>query len=182
MANYRRAQSKQNNRAAMLVVILLLVVLGLAGALFALLVPQPAAKDTPAVQTGEFAPADKAAVQGPLPGVELQREENFPADEFHYLLNASPVFNKKGEKGSVYLENCSGNQGLMQVVYTLEESGEEVYQSPLLPPNWNVQTDKLDVQLEPGEYEAVAAVYVYESAEAEEYIALFEEPIHITVG
>ena len=182
MANYRRAQSKQNNRAAMLVVILLLVMMGIVGAVLVLLGPRPDPENIPAVQESGYIPVDKAAAEGPLPGLEIQREENFPEEEFHYLLNASPAFNKKGKKGCVYLENLNGNQGLMQVVYVLEESGEEVYQSPLLPPNWNVQTDDLDVQLEPGEYEAVAAVYVYESAEAENYIALFEEPIHITVG
>ena len=169
MANYRRAQSKNNNRAAMLAVVLLLMVMALAGLAFALLMPSSA-------------PSASPAAEGPLPGLELEREEDFPEEEFHYLLNASPAFNKKGEKGSVYLENCDGNRGYMQVVYTLAESGEEVYQSPVLPPNWSVQTDKLARQLEPGEYEAVAAVYVYPSAEAEEYIALFEETIHITVG
>ena len=168
MANYRRAQSKNNNRVATLVVVLLLVALSLAGAAFALLMPGSATSASP-------------AAEGPLPDLELEREEGFPVEEFHYLLNASPSFNKKGEKGSVYLENCDGNRDYMQVVYTLE-SGEEVYQSPLLPPNWSVQTDRLNKQLEPGEYEAVANVYVYPSAEAEEYIALFEETIHITVG
>ncbi len=170
MANYRRAQSKNNNRTALLAVILLLVVMALAGLVFALLMP------------GTAPASSSPAAEGPLPGLELEREEDFPEEEFHYLLNASPAFNKKGEKGSVYLENCDGNRGYMQVVYTLAENEEEVYQSPVLPPNWSVQTDKLARQLEPGEYEAVAAVYVYPSAEAEEYIALFEETIHITVG
>jgi len=170
MANYLRAQSKNNNRTATLVVVLLLVVMGIAGVLFVLLLP------------GAAPVSGSPAQEGPLPGLELEREEAFPEDEFHYLLNASPAFNKKGEKGSVYLENCDGNRADMQVVYTLEESGEEVYKSPLLPPGWSVQTDKLSQQLEPGEYEAIATVYVYPSANAEEYIALFEETIHIVVG
>lgn len=182
MANYHRAQSKQNNRAALMVVVLLLVAVCLVVATFLLLMPTPDKEPAPPLAAEMSASADPAAAEGPLPGLELQRETDFPEDEFHYLLNAAPVFNKKGEKGRVYLENCSGNRGYMQVVYTLEESGEEIYASPLLPPNWNIQVDDLDVQPQRGEYRAIASVYVYESADAEQYTALFKETIHITVG
>lgn len=177
MAAYRRAQHKQNNRAAGLVVALLLGVLALVVLLAVLLGPaasQPAGEETPEQQSA-------AATEGPLPGLEAQRQTDHPEEEFHYLLNAAPAFERGGTAGSVYLENCEGNTGWMQVVYRLE-SGEEVYRSPLVAPGWSVQTDSLSTALEPGEYAAAAEITVYSSSRAKKELGRFEEAVFITVG
>ncbi len=176
MANYRRAQSKQSSRVATLVVLLLLVVVGMIVLGAALLAPEPSSQVI--LETEHSEPAVQ---QGPLPGLEMEREGEHAREEFHYLLNAAPVFDQKGEKGSVYLENCEGNTGYMQVEYRLEENGEMVYTSPLLPPACHLQTDVLDQGLDLGEYRATAYIYVYDSAEAEQEIGCFKEDIQIKV-
>lgn len=174
MANYRRAHKKQN-RASLLAVALLLAVLALVGLLAALLGGTG--------RSGQGSALDGAASvqQGPLPDIDTLRQTSHPEEEFHYLLNGAPAFDSRGQQGSVYLENCRGNTGYMQVVYRLE-SGQEVYQSPLLAPGCSLQTDSLSAGLGAGEYSAVAQITVYSSSAAQEELGRFEQDVIITVG
>ena len=172
MPNRRPAQSKYQSRTNVLVVVLLLAIIGIAGLAMWLLLPAaPTAEaDNP------YAPAQP----GSLAGLEIDREKDHDQGEFHYLLNGSPSFDRKGEKGSVLLENSEGNTGYMQVEYWLE-SGERVYLSPIIPPNWCLPADDLSTPLEKGEHRATAVIYVYSSADADEEIGCFEEEIQIVV-
>ena len=173
MANHRRMRNKSNNRTATLAVVIFMVVIGLVGLLVWLLTPSDSSvlpeKEQYAVQTG------------PLEGLEIKRDTQHGREEFHYLLNGTPAFDRSGGNGSVYLENCDGNTGFMRVVYQLE-NGEVVYVSPVLVPNSSLTTDELNVSMESGEYAAEALIYVYSSADADDYIDCFEENITITVG
>ncbi|MBR5559770.1 MAG: hypothetical protein IKU72_05960 [Oscillospiraceae bacterium] len=180
MANQRPLRNKPNNRTATLAVVVLLALIGIVGFLLWMLLPSASAPPSLTEGEEEYLSASPAQ-HGPLAGLEIERNTLHDEQEFHYLLNGTPHFDRKGEKGSVYLENCEGNTGYMQVVYRLE-NGEEVYASPLLPSNWSVATDALKVPLESGEYKAKALIYAYCSAEADEYIECFEENIVITVG
>jgi len=176
MANRPRAQSKYQSRTNVLVVILLLAALGIAGVTVWLLTPSDNLPQT------QIADEDLSVVQqGALPGLEVERNPDHDREEFHYLLNGTPTFDKKGEGGNVCLENSAGNVGYMQVEYYLE-GGEKVYTSPLLPPNWCLQADNLDKPLEKGEHTAAAIVTVYTSADADEEIGYFEEKIKIVIG
>ena len=137
----------------------------------------------PAAPTSFTAPSDKAAQKGELPGLSVQRSTSHGADEFHYLLNATPIFKKDGTGGDVFLENCEGNACYMQVTYNLTDSWEELYKSPILPPGWSVQTDDLTASLEPGKYKVTATVYVASSTDIDnDCIRSFEESIVIAVG
>ena len=182
MSQRPRARSKNANRSAVLCVVLILAVLCMVGIAIALLSPDTYDGGRVIPEAEDYTPDDPAARQGQLPKLDLVRETEHSDQEFHYLLNASVSFDKKGRSGNVYLENCAGNSGYMQVVYTLYETGEELYRSPLLPPDWSIQTDDLDQIPAPGQYPVAAVIYVYESADADEYIGSFEESINITVG
>ncbi|MBP0963489.1 MAG: hypothetical protein J6Q99_04260 [Oscillospiraceae bacterium] len=173
MAYRRRAQNKYQSRTSLLVVVLLLVAMGLVGLAVWLLAPSNA----PTQADNPYAPAQ----QGALAKVEIVRETQHDQEEFHYLLNATPSFNRKGEKGSVLLENSEGNLGYMQVEYWLE-GGQRVYLSPIIPSGWCLPADKLETPLEKGEYAATAVIYVYSSVQADEEIGCFEEEIQIVVG
>jgi hypothetical protein len=52
----------------------------------------------------------------------------------------------------------------------------------MIPPNWSVPADRLSKVLEKGEYPAIAVIYVYSSAEADDEIGCFEEEIQIVVN
>lgn len=68
----------------------------------------------------------------------------------------------------------------MQVMNTLDDTGELVYQTGLIEPNHHIQTAKLAVELEKGKYLATAVFNAY-APEAEEYVGSAGAKLTITV-
>lgn len=77
-------------------------------------------------------------------------------------INLRPVFNDGTSEGSLQIENSPANKYGQEVVITLDETGEEIYRSGLLLPNYHIQTDKLAVDLDAGEYPCTATFYGYD--------------------
>lgn len=101
---------------------------------------------------------------------EIQEELNRVIEEgmFHISMNTNPVFADGTAEGNLEIENVPNNRYSMIVQITLNDSGETVYDSGLIDPNYHVQTDALDKDLEPGEYPATAAFYAYDMEDLEE--------------
>ncbi|MBS6397415.1 MAG: hypothetical protein KH452_09750 [Clostridiales bacterium] len=56
----------------------------------------------------------------------------------------------------------------MIVQISLSDTGEMVYDSGLVEPNYHIQTDALSVDLDSGEYPAEAVFYAYDLESLEE--------------
>lgn len=177
------ARKKMNNTTATLVGLGALVLIIVIAALVMLLSPGDSAQPGNGGSAQEGFEIDSELVkEGPLEGLELDRDEEHDDGEFHYLLNSAPVFANGKAKGSVMLENGRANSFYMQVDYALEDGeGTIVYRSPMVPPGHSVPQDRLYQPLEAGEHDATAMVAVYDSPEASSPVAIFEEYITITV-
>jgi hypothetical protein len=81
---------------------------------------------------------------------------------FHISINTDPVFADGKSEGSLEIENVPGNRYSMVVQITLDDTGELVYDSGLIDPNYHIQRDTLDVELEKGEYPATATFFAYD--------------------
>lgn len=77
-------------------------------------------------------------------------------------INANPVFATGDSEGSLKIENGPQNLYGQRVILTLDDTGEEVYDSGYMPVDSHIQTDKLEVDLEPGEYAATAVFTAYD--------------------
>ena len=95
-------------------------------------------------------------------------------------INMNPVFSSGKAEGTLKIENGPMNLYNQRVVITLAETGEEIYHSGLMPVDSHIQTDKLDVELEKGEYLATAVFNAYDP-ETEEYIGSAGAKLTITV-
>ena len=123
----------------------------------------------------------QAAVHdGRLPGYE-DAEINTDRNAFFYLLNSEVVFDKPSASGNVMIENTVGNTYNMDVAFTLEETGEEIYHSAVLEPGQYVVSDKLDVRMEKGVYDVLATISVL-SPDTGELVETYSENIVLTVN
>lgn len=94
---------------------------------------------------------------------EIQEELNRIIEEGTMVVsvNANPVFIDGTSAGSLKIENSPMNHYGQKVVITLADSGKEVYNSGYIPVGYHIQDDKLSVDLDPGEYEAIATFTGY---------------------
>lgn len=117
---------------------------------------------------------DTAALAGQLENKteeEIIAELNRVVDEgmFNISINTTPTFPDGKSEGPLQIENIPGNQYLMRVQIQLDATGEVLYETGLIEPNHHIQTAKLDVELEKGEYPATAVFNAYDP-ETEEYV------------
>lgn len=77
-------------------------------------------------------------------------------------INMNPVFSSGDAEGTLKIENGPMNLYNQRVVITLADTGEEIYHSGLMPVDSHIQTDKLEVELEAGEYDAIATFHAYD--------------------
>ena len=113
---------------------------------------------------------------------EIQAELNRIVEEgmFNISINTAPTFENGKAEGPLQIENVPGNRYLMQVLITLDDTGELIYETGLIEPNHHIQSAKLDVELEKGEYLATAVFNAYDP-ETEEYIGSAGAKLTITV-
>jgi hypothetical protein len=107
------------------------------------------------------------AQMGQLDGkseAEIQAELNRVIEEgmFHISINTMPVFANGTAEGNLEIENVPGNRYDMVVQITLDDTGEQIYDSGLIEPNYHIQRDRLSVELAEGEYPATATFYAYD--------------------
>ncbi len=177
------ALQRKNNKTATLVCLAAMLLIGLGGLVIALVGSgEPTIAPQPQENNNEYTPPDHPAAKMQVLPVSTQRSEDYPADEFHYLLNAKPVFESLGKNGDVYIENCAGNGYYLQAEYRLQQDDDLIYRSAILPPGWSIEVDDLIKELAIGQYGVDVDIFVYETAESENYIACFEQSITLTVS
>ncbi len=104
---------------------------------------------------------DSAMTQGQLEGKtseEIQAElDRIVQDGMFNIAVSSDIEMASGEdEAEVLIENVPGNQYLMQVTITRDDTGEAVYTTGIIEPNYHIQKAKLDVDLPQGDYECTA--------------------------
>jgi hypothetical protein len=158
------AKAKGSSIFRILIIFLMLVIIGL-------LVYQFVGKKEETPEDG-LASSIKARL-GQLEGkseAEIQAELDRVIEEgmFHISINPSPVFQDGASEGNLEIENVPNNRYSMLVRITLADTGDEVYDSGLIDPNYHIQKDVLSEELAAGEYPAVASFYAYDTETHEE--------------
>lgn len=89
---------------------------------------------------------------------EIQAELDRIIEEGMFQISiASEVTMENGaSEAPLQIENVPGNRYLMQVSITQDGTGELLYESGILDPNYHIQTAPLLVDLDPGVYQATA--------------------------
>lgn len=87
---------------------------------------------------------------------EIQAALNEVVDEgsLSVSINMNPVFPTGDTAGSLQIENGPQNLYGQRVVITLNDTGEQIYDSGYMPINSHIQEDTLDVDLNAGTYDA----------------------------
>lgn len=173
MATRRRRRRRRRNYAP--AYCLIAVVMALSALMAALYLSK-------ALPTGgNVSKGDEAEVaQGELPGVEAAGFKEFKPGVFYYRLSGRPYFEDGKALGGIYAENPEANLYAMRLVYLLDDTGEEVYVSPLIPPDSHLINDRLSTPLEKGIHAVTAIIQAVD--EDGEVISEFEEPIALYVG
>ena len=104
---------------------------------------------------------DKAAKDGMIEGrteKEIQELLNTVVQEgmFNVSVNPNPAFADGKSEGNLCIENIKANHYYARVVLTLDESGEEVFESKGLKPGQYIENVKLSKNLKKGTYPATA--------------------------
>lgn len=110
---------------------------------------------------------DQNAVSGQLEGKsekEIEAELNRIVEEgmFHISINPQIIMPDGNSEAELRIENVPSNHYLMSVKITLDDSGEVVYTSGMIEPDYHIQSAKLDQKLKKGTYEATAVFTAYD--------------------
>lgn len=127
----------------------------------------------------------RAGALGQLEGKsaeEIQAELNRQVQEGMFNISIASVvnFDSGTAPGELKIENVPGNLYLMEVAITREDTGETIYQSGILEPNYHIQEDTLDVDLPAGVYPCVATFTALDS-ETEDEIGTAAAKITVNV-
>lgn len=114
-----------------------------------------------------------AAQLGQLDGkseAEIQEELNRVVEEgtMSISINVNPVFKNGTSEGTLEIENSPSNHYAQIISITVDETGEEVYNSGLIMPNYHIQTDKLSKALSAGTYDCTATFTAYDTSTDEQ--------------
>lgn len=101
---------------------------------------------------------------------EIQAELDRIVEEGMFNISISSVieFADGTSEGIAYIENVPGNRHHMQVTITLDDTGEEVYESAGIAPGNYVETITLSRDLDPGTYDATATFTAIDQESLEE--------------
>lgn len=82
-------------------------------------------------------------------------------------ISMNPVFLSGDSEGDLRIENHPNNHYSQRVSITLDETGQEVYQSGTMPVNSHIDADRLNIVLPQGQYPATAIFTAYDDADRE---------------
>lgn len=150
MGQQSQEQKKEKKPASFWVAIVLAIIAVIIAILFGLqqCTEQGGLRD-PNGSLGQLAGKTNEEIQAEL---DRQVEEGM----FNISIASAVEFADGTSEGELKIENVPGNRYLMQVTITDDATGQVVYTSGILDPNYHIQTAKLDVDLEPGTYNCTA--------------------------
>ena len=104
---------------------------------------------------------DPNAALGQLEGKtveEIQAELDRVIEEGMFNISIANLVEMQdgSSEAELRIENVPGNRYLMQVEITRDDTGEVIYASGIIEPNYHIQSAKLDVDLDAGEYACTA--------------------------
>ncbi|WP_165251579.1 MULTISPECIES: hypothetical protein [unclassified Adlercreutzia] len=116
---------------------------------------------------------DKNARSGQAPyktQEEMQAELDRTVEEGMFNISIASVINFADgtSSGTAYIENVPGNQYMMQVKITDDETGEVLYESGILQPNQYIENITLARDLDAGSYNATATFTALDKTTYEE--------------
>lgn len=94
--------------------------------------------------------------------IEATLDEIIEEGNLSININANPVFPTGYSAGTLMIENHPNNHYNMRVSITLDNTGEEIYNSGLMPVNSHIDEDVLSTPLEAGDYDATATFVAYD--------------------
>ena len=94
--------------------------------------------------------------------IEATLDEIIEEGNLSININANPVFPTGDSAGTLMIENHPNNHYNMRVSITLDNTGEEIYNSGLMPVNSHIDEDVLSTPLEAGDYDATATFVAYD--------------------
>lgn len=118
-------------------------------------------------------PSNRAGSLGQLEGkspAEIQAEIDRVVEEGMFNISIASVvqFPSGTAEGELRIENVPNNPYLMRVVIVCDDTGEQVYESGILEPNYHIQSDVLDVALPKGSYRCTATFHALDPNTEEE--------------
>lgn len=113
---------------------------------------------------------------------EVQAELNRVVEEgmFNISIASSVQFEDGTSEGELKIENVPGNRYLMQVDITRDDTGETIYSSGILEPNYHIQSAPLDVDLDAGTYSCTAVFHALDP-ETEQEIGEAAAKMSVTI-
>lgn len=170
--------TKKENKPFIIIIILLLAVVALL--LFLLLRPS-------GTENQQFTPTmrNAGAAVGQYEGKtdeEIQAELNRIVEEgmFNISINPEITMESGDSEAELRIENVPGNRYLMSVKITLDDTGEVIYTSGLIEPNYHIQSAPLAVKLSAGIYNATA-IFTAHAPDTEAVAGTVGAKITITV-
>lgn len=155
MRTYRGyGKRRYSGRVTFFICLLVVLAIAAAAAVLIFLRPAPEPKAGPIEGLGY----DAAARIGTL--TEGNAGDLNALEQFQYRLNRSPTVTKGVANWRI--ENPPENRQLMRVRILLED-GTPIYETELIKPYYYIESDKLDVKLEAGNYPATAEIIVVDS-------------------
>lgn len=94
--------------------------------------------------------------------IEATLDEIIEEGNLSININANPVFPTAHSAGTLMIENHPNNHYNMRVSITLDDTGEEIYNSGLMPVNTHIDEDVLSTPLDAGDYDATATFVAYD--------------------
>ena len=94
-------------------------------------------------------------------------------------INVNPTFVNGTSEGTLQIENGPANKYNQFVTITRDDTGEVIYESGILPPNYHIQEDVLLIDLEAGDYPCTASFVAYDEEQNE--VGMASAKITITV-
>ena len=94
--------------------------------------------------------------------IQAALDEVIQEGSLRISINENPIFPTGDSEGSLKIENHPNNHYNMRVVITMTDTGEELYNSGLMPVNSHIDADKLEKDLDAGEYDATATFTAYD--------------------
>ena len=115
----------------------------------------------------------RSGVAGQLEGKsasEIQSELDRVVEEgmFNISIASSVQMAHGTDEAELRIENVPGNRYLMRVVIIEEATGEKLYETDLIEPNFHIQKDTLDVALDAGVHTCLAVCTAYDPGTEEE--------------
>ena len=111
---------------------------------------------------GDFLPDGKDASRMTEKEIAEFAQSNIDKSQFNMRIVSEATIDSTNMTGNLAIQNPPSNAQPVSVVVTIDETNEVVYNSGAIQPGEEIQTAKLEKELQPGDYPASATFKVYD--------------------